>query len=162
MFRGIYETHIDVADLDRSVSFYENVLHLELSVKLPVDAARADSHSAGARRVAIMWIGGRGHAALGLWERPADRINVQHFAFEVEGSELTSVIAALGQRGIELRDFEMNRTTTPSVFAAVPAASIYFEDPDGHLLEIVAKLPDAPRPDLGIVSLDEWNRRNQE
>ncbi len=158
VFKGLYETHIDVVDLDRSVGFYEDVLQLELGVKLAVDAARADSHSRGARRVAIMWIGGQGHAALGLWERPADRINVQHFALELEWPEMLSVIAYLDQRGIELRDFEMNRTTTPSVFASVPAASIYFDDPDGHLLEIVAKLPGVPRPELGIVSMDEWNR----
>ena len=69
MFTGLYETHIDVVDLDRSVSFYEDVLQLELGVKVVVDAARADSHSKGAKRVAIMWIGGQGHAALGLWER---------------------------------------------------------------------------------------------
>ncbi len=162
MFRGIYETHIDVADLDRAVSFYEDVLHLELSAKLPVDAARADSHSRGARRVAIMWIGGQGHAALGLWERPADRINVQHFAFELGWPEMLSVIADLDRRGIELRDFEMNRTTTPSVFASVPMASIYFDDPDGHLLEIVAKLPGVPRPELGIVSLDEWSQGDED
>ena len=84
VFKGLYETHIDVVDLDRSVGFYEDVLQLELGVKLAVDAARADSHSRGARRAAIMWIGGQGHAALGLWERPAGRINVQHFALELE------------------------------------------------------------------------------
>ena len=158
MFTGLYETHLDVVDLDRSVSFYRDVLQLELGGKLAVDAARADSHSRGARRVAIMWIGGQGHAVLGLWERPADRINVQHFAFELGWLEMLSVIADLDRRGIELRDFEMNRTTTPSVFASVPMASIYFDDPDGHLLEIVARLPGVPRPELGIMPLDEWTQ----
>ena len=109
-----------------------------------------------------MWIGGQGHAALGLWERPADRINVQHFAFELAWPEMRSVIANLDRRGIEFRDFEMNRTTTPSVFASVPMASIYFDDPDGHLLEIVAKLPGVPRPELGIVPLDEWNQGDKD
>ena len=162
MFTGLYETHIDVVDLDRSVSFYEDVLQLELSVKLTVDAARADSHSRGARRVAIMWIGSERTAALGLWERPADRINVQHFAFELGWPEMLSAIDDLDRRGIELRDFEMNRTTTPSVFASVPMASIYFDDPDGHLLEMVARLPGMARPELGIVPLDEWSRGDED
>jgi len=38
----------------------------------------------------------------------------------------------------------------------MPAASIYFNDPDGHLLEFIAILPGKARPQLGVVSLDEW------
>ncbi len=34
----------------------------------------------------------------------------------------------------------------------VPAASVYFEGPDGHLLEYLAKLPEDPKPELGVVS----------
>ncbi len=158
MITGLYETHIDVVDLDRSVSFYVDVVGLELATKLDVDAARADSHSRGARRVAILWIGGRGNAALGLWERPADRISTQHFAFEVEPSYMDTVIGDLRNKGIELRDFFMKRTSAPSVFGSIPAASIYFEDPDGHMVEILARLPADPRPELGIVSWQEWNQ----
>jgi hypothetical protein len=40
----------------------------------------------------------------------------------------------------------------------MPALAIYFRDPDGHLLEFLAMLPDEPRPEAGVVSWDEWQR----
>jgi hypothetical protein len=40
----------------------------------------------------------------------------------------------------------------------MPAVSIYFADPDGHELEFIAPLPDKPRPEIGVVSREEWNR----
>ena len=40
----------------------------------------------------------------------------------------------------------------------MPAASIYFHDPDGHLLEYLAMLAEAPRPDAGILQWHEWTR----
>jgi lactoylglutathione lyase len=40
----------------------------------------------------------------------------------------------------------------------VPAASLYFRDPDGHLLEYVAMLDDAPRPGVGVVPYSAWIR----
>jgi hypothetical protein len=46
----------------------------------------------------------------------------------------------------------------PSVFGFIPAAAIYFDDPDGHVLELLAPIPAAPRPDLGILSWPEWTR----
>jgi hypothetical protein len=43
----------------------------------------------------------------------------------------------------------------------MPAASVYFDDPDGHSLEYISVLPDAPRPDLsGRVKLSEWRLMN--
>jgi lactoylglutathione lyase len=42
----------------------------------------------------------------------------------------------------------------------MPAVALFFEDPDGHLLEFIAMLPDKPRPDVGSVSWEEWNRIN--
>lgn len=38
-------------------------------------------------------------------------------------------------------------------------ASIYFHDPDGHLLEYVAMLTEDPRPDGGVVRWHEWHGR---
>jgi lactoylglutathione lyase len=75
---------------------------------------------------------------LGLWERPNERIHTQ--------------------QGIEFRDFFQQRTTIPTVFGFIPAASIYFDDPDGHVLELLARIPTPPRPDLGAVSWAEWTR----
>jgi lactoylglutathione lyase len=38
----------------------------------------------------------------------------------------------------------------------MPAAAVYFRDPDGHLLEYLAMLDAPPRPDDGIVSWSRW------
>jgi hypothetical protein len=44
----------------------------------------------------------------------------------------------------------------PVVFGWMPAAAVFFEDPDGNLLELVAELSAEPRPDVGYVPLSEW------
>jgi len=43
-----------------------------------------------------------------------------------------------------------------SVFPFMPAVSIYFADPDGHSVELLAMLEDEPRADLEIMSWQEW------
>jgi hypothetical protein len=40
----------------------------------------------------------------------------------------------------------------------MPAAAVYFRDPDGHLLELPAMLDVPPRPERGIVAWSEWPR----
>jgi hypothetical protein len=40
----------------------------------------------------------------------------------------------------------------------MPAASLYFRDPDGNLLELLSMLPDSPQPELGIVAWSRWNQ----
>ena len=45
----------------------------------------------------------------------------------------------------------------PSVIGWMPAATIYFRDPDGHLMEHLTMLDyEERRPDLGIVNWSEW------
>lgn len=157
--RGFFETHLDVSDLERSLGFYGGVLGLEVALRREVvDASRADAHSRGARRFALLWVGGPGQAMLGLWERARERIVPQHFAFEVGLRDLPDLVARLEQRGVEFRDFFQQRTTVPTVFGFIPAASIYFDDPDGHVLELLARLEAPPRPDVGVLSWAEWTR----
>jgi lactoylglutathione lyase len=38
----------------------------------------------------------------------------------------------------------------------MPAAALYFCDPDRNLLEFIAMLPDEPQPELRIVSWKQW------
>ena len=40
----------------------------------------------------------------------------------------------------------------------MPAAALYFTDPDGHLLEYLTMLDDEPRPEAGVLSYSEWTR----
>lgn len=143
---GLFETHLNVADLARSMRFYGDVLGLELGTHEP------------ARGLAIYWIGPRGKGFLGLWEKPVAEVASQHFAFEVARADLDGAIAALKRQGVGVRNFFNQPTDVPTVFGWMPAASVYFDDPDGHLLEFLAMLPGEPRPEAGILPLDEWNR----
>jgi lactoylglutathione lyase len=52
-------------------------------------------------------------------------------------------------------DFDGKATSEPVVLAWMPAASLYFRDPDGNLLELLSVLEESPRPEIGIVS---WSR----
>jgi hypothetical protein len=38
----------------------------------------------------------------------------------------------------------------------MPAAAVFFKDPDGHILELIADLSDEPRPDFLYQPLSEW------
>jgi len=143
---GLYETHLHVADLARSMRFYGDVLGLQLALQ---DTTRA---------LAFYWIGAPGQSFLGLWQKPQTEITRQHFAFLVDPANLEHGIASLRANGVSVKNFFDEATDVPSVFGWLPAASIYFDDPDGHLLELIARLPEAPRPERGIVSLPEWLR----
>jgi catechol 2,3-dioxygenase-like lactoylglutathione lyase family enzyme len=147
MFLGIFETHIDVADLDRSCRFYGETLGLELGL---LDEPR---------RAAFFWAGARGESMLGLWEKPASQIRPQHFAFRASVEDvLYRAVPYLKERGLPPRNFLDDGTDEPMVFAWMPALAIYFPDPDGHSLEFIAMLPDPPRPECGVVSWNEWQR----
>ena len=52
--------------------------------------------------------------------------------------------------------FKESRPIEPVVLAWMPAASLYFRDPDGNLIEFLSMLPDAPQPGLGIVRWSRW------
>ncbi|MGH7177567.1 MAG: VOC family protein [Tepidisphaeraceae bacterium] len=136
-----------VCDLERSIAFYRDVLGLELG--------RREEE----RRIAFFWMGGRGEAMLGLWEKPREQVLPQHFAFRVTIDDvLNNSVAWLKRRGLECRNFLDDGTQRPMVFAWMPAISIYFRDPDGHSLEFIAMLPGEPRPELGVVSWEQWQR----
>ena len=141
---GLYETHLDVVDLRRAMEFYEGVLGLERGVVEP------------GRKLALYWVGGRGRSMLGLWEKPPAEVRRQHFAFEVALADLDPVATALRSRGVALRDFFDQAAAAPTVFGWMPAASFYFDDPDGHQLEVLARLPGQPLPGVGVVPLEQW------
>ncbi len=144
MIEGLFETHINVTDLTRSMAFYGDVLGLDL--------ARHDVD----RLVAFYWVGGRGAYMLGLWEKPAEQVLRQHFAFRSSVDALHRAKAYLLSRGLTPRNFLDDRTQDPMVFGWMPALALYFTDPDGHSLEFIAMLPGEPRPDLGVVSWEAW------
>lgn len=147
MIEGLYETHINVTDLERSMAFYGDTLGLKRT--------RLDEQ----RRVAFYWVGEDRAYMLGLWERP-DAIIRQHFAFRVSLGFMKTARQFLLDRGLTPRNFLDDGTQDPMVFGWMPAVALYFPDPDGHSLEFISLLDDPPRDEVGVVAWDEWNALN--
>ncbi len=143
---GLFEAHLTVSDLERSVTFYRDVLGLELA------------HTVPSRHVAFFWIGTPGGAMLGLWSIHSAPMSMRlHIAFRVTLPQVEASIDRLRAAGITpLSGFGREAISEPIVLTWMPAASVYFDDPDGHSLEYICMLPDRPRPDLERVSLSEW------
>jgi lactoylglutathione lyase len=141
----LFETHLAVTDLRRSIAFYGDAVGLELAQFFPE------------RRVAFFWIGGRGKSMLGLWEVGTVPLRQSlHLAFRVSLQDLLQAPEVLRQAGIAPLDFDGNATEEPVVLAWMPAGSLYFHDPDGNLLEFLAMLEDDPNPNVGVVNWSQW------
>jgi lactoylglutathione lyase len=145
---GLFEAHLTVVDLERSVVFYRDHLGLELA------------HVTPERQAAFFWVGSRGNGMLGLWAAGSSPQKMTlHIAFAVRLEDVIAAPATLQSAGIVALDFSGRPTHEPVVLAWMPAASIYFQDPDGHLLEYIAMLADPPRPDGGVVPWHQWTGR---
>ena len=71
---------------------------------------------------------------------------------------VVAAVAALKVVGLRPRSGAGDPIEEPEVIPWVPAASVYFDDPDGHSLEFICMLDETPRPELGQVSWSEWRR----
>ncbi len=146
--RGLFETHLTVSDLKRSVGFYRDVVRLPVALEVPE------------RNAAFLWVGGPGRSMLGLWSLGSAPLSlVLHVAFEVGLDHLLEAGGALRAQGITPLSFFGEPTDEPSVIGWMPAAAVYFRDPDGHQLEYLAMLDEQPRPDVGVVTWSEWAAR---
>lgn len=147
MIKGLYETHLLVANLERSVTFYKNILGLE------------QCHYEEKRRAAFFWLGQPKEAMLGIWEKADGVIEKQHFAFRCDVEDvLHKSVNFLRERSLKPYNFLEDGIERPMVFAWMPALAIYFNDPDGHQLEFIAVLEGEGKPELGIVSYEDWIR----
>ena len=81
-----------------------------------------------------------------------------HIAFAASLEEVVASPRALRSAGVMPLDFDGQPTDEPVVLGWMPAASIYFRDPDGHLLEYIAMLAEDARPKGGVVTWSEWTR----
>lgn len=148
MILGLYEAHLPVSDLKRSIAFYEG-LGLEL------DHTVED-------RLAFLSIE-RDKSWLGLWD--TDKVEVEyhpslrHIAFQVSLDGLKDSVRWLTSKGYKPREAFGFLPTEPFVMphAEYAHAKIYFNDPDGNSLEFICKL-DNPKKLEERMYLSDWER----
>jgi catechol 2,3-dioxygenase-like lactoylglutathione lyase family enzyme len=124
---GVLETALYTDDLARARVFYEEVLGLTL---LTSDA-RFLAFDVGGRSVLLLFLRGSTRETLQLpggTIPPHDGNGPIHMAFAIAAAELPAWETRLGAQGVAIE----GRTDWPR-----GGKSIYFRDPDGHLLELV-------------------------
>jgi lactoylglutathione lyase len=145
----LYETHLPVQNTEASRKFYVDVVLLEFAYRDP------------GRDIVFLWIGTDRRSMLGLWG-PTTTYGSNprkcHFAIALPLPELLAAGNRLKGLGISTRNFAGEETTEPSVIGWMPSAQLYFHDIDGHSLEFIALLDDAPDPDF-IGSLSAWQKK---
>lgn len=148
MIKGLYETHVQVSDLQKSIQFYTEVLGLKL--------AHIDEN----RPIAFLWIGDHKESMLGLWEQK-ENLQPRHFAFSADKNDILNYsVEFLQNKNLQPYNFLKNESVQPMVFAWMPALAIYFNDPDGNQLEFISVLEGDGKPELGVVSYEEWMEKN--
>ncbi|HSS18821.1 MAG TPA: VOC family protein [Pyrinomonadaceae bacterium] len=114
--KGLYEIAIRVKNLSRAEAFYRNVLGLEVGLR--------DER----RNWLFLYAGGTSGMVV-LQEDDGDWPK-QHFAFTVADSDIKQAAADLQEKGVNVSE---------SVFHDwMNSVSVYFNDPDGHNLELIA------------------------
>ncbi len=119
--RGVYEVAIRVKDLTKAEPFYRDVLGLEEG--LPDE------------RRNWLFLRAGGQAGMIVLQEDKGEWPSQHFAFTVDEAEIDRAAAALRDRGVAVNG--------PVFHEWMPAKSVYFEDPDGHALELCAPVSKA-------------------
>lgn len=148
---GLYEVHLPVTDLDRAIDFYVANLGFDVGFRKSESTALL-LYSKGDMR----WM-------LGLFRANTaadDTVRRHHISFRVAEQDVDRMISFLREREIEPVhppaapvQGPMNE---PIVHGWMPAAAVFFKDPDGHLLELIADLSDPPRPEILYQPLSEW------
>ena len=142
---GLFETHLTVSDIGRSVAFYRDVVGLSVALE---DTERG---------AAFLWIGEPGEAMLGLWSLGSAPIGLSlHVAFTASLDDVLGACDRLRSLDVTPLSFFATETSEPSVIGWMPAAAVYFRDPDGHLLEYLAMLDEPPDPGRGILPWSQW------
>ncbi|MDO6448830.1 VOC family protein [Oceanobacillus profundus] len=150
MIKGLYEAHLPVSNLKRSIEFYENLgLVLDHIVE---------------ERLAFLWIE-RDKSWLGLWESENVQLeyhpSIRHIAFQVTLEDLKKSVGWLQSIGYEPREAFGFKPVEPFVMPheSYAHAKIHFNDPDGNSLELICKLEN-PKKIAKRMYLSEWEQLN--
>jgi lactoylglutathione lyase len=114
--KGLYEIAIRVKDLARAEAFYKNVLGLKEGVR--------DER----RNWLFLYAGG--DAGMVVLQEDMGDWPTQHFAFRVSEADIDRAAAILKETGVSVSE--------PVHHEWMNSVSLYFDDPDGHALELIA------------------------
>jgi lactoylglutathione lyase len=152
LHHGLYEVHLPVIDLERAVAFYVDKLGFEFGLGVT-----------GESSALLLYNDERTRWMLGLFrvDSVVHRTAAEfHISFRVAENDVDSMVPWLNERGIATEHPPhapiQGPMKEPVVHGWMPAAAVFFRDPDGHLLEFIADLADSPRPDLVYRPLSEW------
>jgi catechol 2,3-dioxygenase-like lactoylglutathione lyase family enzyme len=123
---GVIETAIDVADLDRAVAFYQRLFDFETLTL----SDRMCAFDVGGRSVFLLFKKGGSlvpNVVAGGIIPPHGGEGSAHFAFSVTAEDLPKWKERLASQGIAVEG---------TVQWERGGESIYFRDPDGHLVEL--------------------------
>lgn len=146
MIQGLYEAHLPVSDLKRSIPFYAG-LGLEL--------AWQDEETA------FFWIEKK-KSWLGLWQGEEYRTryhpSLRHVAFRVDYEDLKRSLNWLREIKVDPVPFGSRDSVEPFVRPHQGNASVYFNDPDGNSLELMCfvDVPDRLKGIADKLSFEEW------
>ena len=114
--RGLYEVAIRVKELARAESFYREILGLEVGIR--------DEK----RNWVFLYAGGQ--AGMIVLQEDKSEWPMQHLAFTIAEEDIERAATTLREQGLEVEG--------PVLHEWMPSKSIYFADPDGHNLELLA------------------------
>ena len=114
--KGLYEVAIRVKDLARAEAFYKDVLGLKEGLR-------------DERRNWIFLYAG-GDAGMVVLQEDRGDWPTQHFAFTVNEPDIKQAAEMLKEKGVSVSE--------PVYHKWMNAVSVYFDDPDGHALELLA------------------------
>lgn len=117
---GILETCLYVDDLERAAAFYESLFGFPRIFQ----NERLTALGVESKQVLLLFKKG---ASASLPVSAHDGSGQSHVAFAIAGGELAAWDKFLAERGIPIEE----RKTWPR-----GGTSLYFRDPDGHLLEL--------------------------
>ncbi|HLN27207.1 MAG TPA: VOC family protein [Gemmataceae bacterium] len=123
---GVLETALYVKELERSREFYRDLFELEV---LAADD-RFTALSVAGKQVLLLFREGASRAPIATPTGiipPHDGSGQTHFAFSISTADLAFWEQRLGEKGISIES-KMQWTRG--------GISIYFRDPDGHLVEL--------------------------
>ena len=141
--KGLDHVSVTCADLEASIRFYRDLLHLPFRAQGEGDQAWL-AQMTGLARARIRWAeldlgGGRILELVEFLEPRGEPVDGDlnapgrgHIGLEVEGIE--DLLASLAAAGVQVRS-EPVRLTEPGEWFGV--RSMYAEDPDGTLIELV-------------------------